>query len=332
MYPLWPLTRTRMDLQDDLSAVERLGVAPLRLDPAQPQERRERVRGEPVVVLLRLETVHEDPDLLLAGRLVELNEEIGVADVAVVLHDFVLEDQVIPVRIPRQLGHQAMVLVEIVAIRREDDVRRRLDLQPFEELLDTLALIREEPIPEIGDDDFLPLRARQKLLGARDGFLVPPTAGRQNDPADARLLVLVQEPQDRPATADLDVVAVRAEAQQAQRVALVAGEGQVLHDGSRCGRRSPRRARRARVLGPGPGRRSRCIAAPTPPGILRIAARDRAPAPPSAPRVPGLARSGARQPHPRSVVSTAPTASPPSAPRSCARSTEERPPPRSAQR
>src|SRR5438093_1922182 len=139
MYPLWPLTRTRMDLQDDLSAVERLGVAPLRLDPAQPQERRERVRGEPVVVLLRLETVHEDPDLLLAGRLVELNEEIGVADVAVVLHDFVLEDQVIPVRIPRQLGHQAMVLVELVAIRREDDVRRCLDIQAFEDVLVALA-------------------------------------------------------------------------------------------------------------------------------------------------------------------------------------------------
>src|SRR5882724_2563514 len=211
MYPLWPLTRTRIGLHDHLSAVERLGVASLRLDPAQPQERQERVRGEPVVVLLRLEAVHEDPDLLLAGCLVELNEEIGVTDVAVVLQDLVLEDEVIPVRIPRQLRHQAMVLVEIVAIRREDDVRRRLDLQPFEEFLDALALVREEPIPEIGDDDFLPLRARQNLLGARDGFLGPPPARPENDPADTRLLVLAQQPQDRPAAADLDVITVRAE-------------------------------------------------------------------------------------------------------------------------
>ena len=53
---------------------------------------------------------------------VRWHERIGRADVPVVLRDLVLEDQVVAERVPRQLGDEAMVLVQIGALVREDQV------------------------------------------------------------------------------------------------------------------------------------------------------------------------------------------------------------------
>lgn len=46
-----------------------------------------------------------------------------------------------------------MVLVEIVPIVREDDIRRELLAELVKELLDFSPQERKEPIPEVLDDD-----------------------------------------------------------------------------------------------------------------------------------------------------------------------------------
>ena len=47
----------------------------------------------------------------------------GVAEVAVVLRDLVLEDQVVAPRVPRELADEPVILVEVVAGVREDQLR-----------------------------------------------------------------------------------------------------------------------------------------------------------------------------------------------------------------
>ena len=61
-------------------------------------------------------------NLPVAGRPVERNEGVGRAQITVVLRDLVFENQVIPERIPGQVRHQPMVLMQVVAGMREDHV------------------------------------------------------------------------------------------------------------------------------------------------------------------------------------------------------------------
>ena len=46
-------------------------------------------------------------------------------------------------RVPRELAHEPMILVEIVPVVREDDVRLDVALQALEEPLDVLTAIRD---------------------------------------------------------------------------------------------------------------------------------------------------------------------------------------------
>src|SRR5205823_14505234 len=68
-------------------------------------------------------------------------------------------------------------------------------------------------------------------LGARDGFPVPFAVRSENDPVDFRVIALRQQPQDGPATADFDIVAVGADTQNSQREILWFREVESQHVG-----------------------------------------------------------------------------------------------------
>ena len=87
------------------------------------------------------------------GLVVEVDEEVRRAQVAVVLRDLVLEDQMVAKRVPGQLRDEAMILVQIAAPVREDQVRGDLALEALEVLLDLGAVVREEAVAErLGHD------------------------------------------------------------------------------------------------------------------------------------------------------------------------------------
>ena len=65
----------------------------------------------------------KQPELLLDERLVERDEDVRTAEIAVVLRDLVLEDQVVAERVPRELAGEPVVLVEVVPRVREDEIR-----------------------------------------------------------------------------------------------------------------------------------------------------------------------------------------------------------------
>ena len=83
----------------------------------------------------------------------------------------------------RQLARDAMVLVEVVALVGEDEVRLE-GLQLLEERLDPRPVVREEPVPEAGLEDLLLRRVREHRLGALARLLRALVLAAEDDPAD----------------------------------------------------------------------------------------------------------------------------------------------------
>jgi len=105
-----------------LSAKEGLGVFRRRraLDAAEPHDRQEGVAGKPMLVRLGLKEPAQMIDFLLADFLIQRNEEIGDSEVAVVFGNLVLQNQMVPERIPREVRKNSMVLMTVVSIMRQN--------------------------------------------------------------------------------------------------------------------------------------------------------------------------------------------------------------------
>src|SRR2546430_14041022 len=97
--------------------------------------------------------------LRVACALVERHVPIGSPEIAVVLGDLVLENQMVAKRVPGQLGDETVILMVVTAIMREDDVGNRLTLERFEEVLDLCSGVWKESIAEFLDDDLCPCGA-----------------------------------------------------------------------------------------------------------------------------------------------------------------------------
>ena len=98
-----------------------LGAA---LDATQPGQPEERLRAEPVSVALGRVRRDQQVGLLPSGPCRDVDVEVRPAQVAVELGDLELEDQVVAERLPGQLADEPVVLVEVVAVVGQDEVRR----------------------------------------------------------------------------------------------------------------------------------------------------------------------------------------------------------------
>src|SRR2546428_10915395 len=102
------------------------------LHTSNPGHRPEQVGREPWLGRLRREVFHEQSDLAIESGGGKRGEEIGRSEVAVIFRDLVLEDQLVTPGVPGELRYEAVVLVPIVAIVSEDEVRGELLFQRLE--------------------------------------------------------------------------------------------------------------------------------------------------------------------------------------------------------
>ena len=154
-------------------------------------------------------------DLAVDGRVVEVDEDVRPAEVAVVLRDLVLEDQVVPPRVPGELADEPVVLVEVVAVVREDQIGPDLTLELLEEPLHVLAAIREERVGKAAERDLerIAVAADERPCALLRLPRPPLVLAADDDPVDAKGVVRALEPHQRPAAADLEVVRVGAESE-----------------------------------------------------------------------------------------------------------------------
>src|SRR5438105_9934096 len=87
-----------------------------------------------------------DVDLSSARGFVKRDKEIWRSEIAIIFRDLVFENQMASKSIPRQFRYQTMILVKIVAVMRQDQIRRKLGFDLLEPLFEISTDIREKTI------------------------------------------------------------------------------------------------------------------------------------------------------------------------------------------
>ena len=85
--------------------------------------------------MLRLKRIHDVSNFLLAELSLERHENAGLPEVTVVFGNLVFQDQMIAKCVPGQFRDQAVVLMSVFPVVRENEVRRDCLLQIFENAL-----------------------------------------------------------------------------------------------------------------------------------------------------------------------------------------------------
>ena len=121
------------------------------------------------------EVPEQELDLARHELLAQRHEDVRRAEVAVVLRDLVLEDQVVAEGVPGQLGDEPVVLMAIGAGVREDDVGGDARAELVEELLELGPDVREVRLAERAHDDLRTVAREGR--GARARLPLAPLVG-----------------------------------------------------------------------------------------------------------------------------------------------------------
>src|SRR6202035_4254105 len=103
--------------EHDLSSVERLRypLGRVTADAAQPGQREECLVGKPASSALAGKVSADRFDLPAKLYLGQWYEESGIAEIAVVFRNFVLEDEVITEGVVGEFGHQSVILMSVAS-------------------------------------------------------------------------------------------------------------------------------------------------------------------------------------------------------------------------
>jgi hypothetical protein len=93
------------------------------LHSPQPQKGPKGIFREPVFLYLSFENLEDMLNLPAAHRLGQLHKKVGLSQITIIFWNFVFQNEFASKGIPGQIGDQTMVLVPIVAIMSQNDVR-----------------------------------------------------------------------------------------------------------------------------------------------------------------------------------------------------------------
>ena len=179
---------------------------------------RKQVGGEPGLARLGGEVLQEQVDLAIESRRREGGEEVGRSEIAVVLRDLVLQDEVVAPGVPGQLGDEPVILVPILPVVGEDEVRGELAASAPRTRLSPRRRSREGSRPgSPGRSTFAVVTPSRNAAADARASAARSGVAQKTTHSTSRLAVLGDEAQDRPAAADLDVVGVGAERQDPLR-------------------------------------------------------------------------------------------------------------------
>lgn len=133
---------------------------------------------------------------------------VRLSEVAFVFRDLILENQVITPSLPSKFANHPMILVAIFEPVRQDDIGRNVTLQLLEASLQRFELSRKISVGISVENDLHVNGSAQQRAGAASSLHSALTWSAQNDPGDLDLRITAQEIQDRPTTADFQIVAV----------------------------------------------------------------------------------------------------------------------------
>src|SRR6266403_597189 len=200
------------ELERHRATVECFGITARSIAFHSPQshQREKRLRLKPALRALRLERIHEVTNLLLAHFGPHRHEQVRLSQVAVILRNFILQNEMVSECVPGQFRNQAMVLVGILAVVRKDKVRGNR-LQLFEDRFDFPTDKRHESILEFLQQGRLGNILSGKQRGPTLRFSGPDSKRAEHHPIYQAIRILLGQTEDRRATANFDVVRMRSQ-------------------------------------------------------------------------------------------------------------------------
>lgn len=161
-----------------------------------------------MLVTLCLEVTTQVGDFLLGDFVIQWNKEIGNSKVTIIFWNFILQYQVASKRVPRQIREHAMILMTVISIMGEDQVRLKSLLETFKILLDLFVLSREKAGSKPLYHNLFALEASDELTSTPLCLQGPPATGAENYPLYVEIRPFSRQLQKRPSAANLNVVAV----------------------------------------------------------------------------------------------------------------------------
>jgi hypothetical protein len=228
---VWWQSELSGGLQRHLSAIESFRVlfGRHRFHSSQPEDGPKHVFRKPVLVSLGLETFKYVSDFEPADLFVEVYEQIRLAQIAIILRDFVFQDKVLPEGVPGQVGKQSVILVPVVAAMGEDDVGAEPLFQILEVFLDFSRNVRKKTVAKMFYAYLFFSRTAQEGFTAADGLFPAFPVRAEHHPIEFQGRVLLEPAQDGPAATNLDIVAMGAETEDSLRTGAI-GEVERQHE------------------------------------------------------------------------------------------------------
>jgi hypothetical protein len=162
-----------------------------------------------VLFSLRAKDRSEVTELRPTDGFLELHEEIWRAQVAIVFWDFVLQNEMVSKRVPRQLVDQPVILMQVTTVMSENKIRINDPLYSFELVFDFGSPIGEKTIAMRPDHNiFRPCTAQEKA-STTQRFASANSIRAEDNPVDAGRRVSLEQAQNGTAAADLDIVRMR---------------------------------------------------------------------------------------------------------------------------
>jgi hypothetical protein len=142
---------------------------------------------------LGLETVEDAPDFSRDDNIVQENKEIGITEIPVKFWNLILQNQMISKCIPRQLRDQPMILMQVISIMRENDIRRKFLFEILEIFFYFGTLEREEAHPVVSRYYGALCRILEKKASALSGLKPPLSFRTEDDPPKMTLPIILHE-------------------------------------------------------------------------------------------------------------------------------------------
>jgi hypothetical protein len=113
--------------------------------------------------------------------------------------------------VPSQIGEHTMILMPVIAIMCENNIRRELGLDLLKSLLDGLALIREEAGTEFLQFDSALSSLCEELESAAFGLYISRWLGAKDNPSHFDRRIFSYQRKQSAAAADFNIVGMSPE-------------------------------------------------------------------------------------------------------------------------
>ncbi len=183
----------------------------LGLHSANASDRFEQLGLIPVTAFLRGKKVRDD--LLFLGHDFrrDADERIGLTKVTVIFWNFIFQNEPATKQGVTQFTHDSMILVGVVSVMRENQVRLNVGELFVKESLDRSILFGKESVREGLRDDVFARDIRQDVFSASRRFYTAGFITTQDDPIDVNVTSPLDDSHQGTDAPDLNVVTMSCE-------------------------------------------------------------------------------------------------------------------------